>query len=783
MATGLRFGAYAVIVWTIYGAAPVRHDLGENAVPDKSPGRRSVEPHVLPCSGLYSYYGPICLMFHCRDAVFPRRNPTKERTIMLSAPRIIATTLLCLCSLAAIQAQDTRHVTEPIFPAVCKVLPASLKSTAAGPVVGPSVADQDFISRATTAEITSIANLSECQGKAIELALGSNTRNAFLINPISFPAHVSLIIDGGVTVYASRNPVNYQISTSTLVCGTLSEIGTDNATSGPCEPLLTFQADDHAEADSGLYGYGVLDGQGQLPMLFSAPPPNITVPGCSFPNNPIAPGWWDLINAKNRCKDTTLVNENSPFMVSAGASGANGANNFTLYKVTIRNPPFHNVNMGGDGLTVWGVHIQAPWNVPNTDGLNLNGTNISVYDTTVANGDDDLTLDTKGSNTSNVTVKRFAAYSRDGLTIFGNSTGSFSVSNLRFDDISITGDLPSVDTTAGTVNGVSEQTIMQSYGVDYTRALPNGGGDVHGLNIKWGPGSSITDVHFRNVCIQDVETPLNIEPTSGGAATLNHISFDNVHVLPPNPQFLAYSGTQGGAAGSGRYDVKFQGFQDSQGNPAAAFVLSNVVFDDLPGGTETSMKQIIASYNKIGTVTNVYPAVFNQLDGAGSENPPPSLTIGGNIYSFKTSTSTPSLANPCNPSPRFVTGELYASAGNQTNLNVLTMTSGSAFTLNAVVQPIMSQTTFPMWGAQGNQSPDTVVEIGSPALTNAVRFYDGSRYIGSAPLSANGTLAALQINHVAPGLHIFTAVYPKDAFYSDLNFGLVAVKVVQPPLQ
>ena len=29
MATGLRFGAYAVIVWTTYGAAPVRHDLGK----------------------------------------------------------------------------------------------------------------------------------------------------------------------------------------------------------------------------------------------------------------------------------------------------------------------------------------------------------------------------------------------------------------------------------------------------------------------------------------------------------------------------------------------------------------------------------------------------------------------------------------------------------------------------------------------------------------------------------------------------------------------------------
>jgi polygalacturonase len=707
---------------------------------------------------------------------------------MLPVSRLFALAIFWLPVAAAVQAQDTRHVSEPKFPPVCAVFQAPLKSA----LTGSPVVEQDFISKQITDAITRVFD--RCSGKAIELALGFDTRyNAFLINPISFPPGVSLIVDGGVTVYASRNPVNYQIPNSTnLLCGTLAEFGSDKTTSDACRPLLTFEGNDEDLANSGLYGYGVLDGQNQLPMLFSTPPPKITPDECKLYNKTGSPGWWDLINAKDNCSIKDKVNENSPFMVSAGEAGANGAGSFTIYKLTIRNPPFHNVNWGGDGLTVWGAHIQAPWNVPNTDGLNLHGSKITVYDTIVSNGDDDITFATGDADTEDITIKRFSAYSRDGLTVFGNSDGKYRVSNLQVEDVTMTGDLPSVVTTTvngkttNTVNGVSEDILNQNYGINYARALPNAGGDVHGLNIKWGDGSSITDVTFRNVCLQDIKTPLNIEqPASGATATLNTISFENIHILPPNPQFLSYTVTgDNGDPGSGRYDVNFQGFANSQGNAAASFTLSNVVFDDLAGGKGTSLDSIVASYNSIGTFTNVYPAVFNLLDGSGTPPALPVLTIKGNSYGPRTSTSTPSLANPCNTSLPFITGELYASAGTvlatgaDTNLNALTAKAGGTITLNEVVQPIMSQTTYPMWG---KGTKDNLVAIGSPVLTNAVRFYDGVRYIGSASLTANGTLARLQIDRIAPGWHIYTAQYPKDAFYSNLNFGLIVVYATPQP--
>jgi polygalacturonase len=714
---------------------------------------------------------------------------------MFSIWRIPGVALLCLSFLAAVQAQDTRTVSEPKFPSVCKVFRAPLMSSPAGPVVGSSVAEQDLISRVITHGITRFADLNECQGKAIEFALGFDTRyNAFLINPITFPPGVSLIIDGGVTVYGSRNPDNYQISGSDFVCGTLAVFGSDKTTSDACQALLTFQGNDRNEAQSGLYGYGVIDGQGQLPMLFSTPPAQITPDGCPLSDKVTFPTWWDLINAKDNCSDKSNVNENSPFLVSAGAYGSNGAGDFTIYKVTIRNPPFHNVEWGGIGLTVWGAHIQAPWNVPNTDGLNLHGSKISVYNTIVSNGDDDITFGTAGENTTEITIKNFSAYSRDGLTIFGNGGSSFGVSNLEADNVIMTGDLPSVDTTTGTVNGVSEDTMQNKYGVGYARALPNAGGDVHGLNIKWDKGSSISKITFHNVCLQDIKTPLNIEQEEQNTAAgkLDSILLENIHVLPPNLQFLFYNsdGSSQGP-GSGLYYFNFQGFAGSQGNPPAAFALSNVVFDDVTTTGTLSLYSIVATNNFIGTVTNVYPAIFNQLAPPVTPPPPPPpapikvFDIENNQYSSRTSTSTPSLAAACSTSLPFITGDLYASAGtvlatgDATNLNAFTARAGSTITLHAVVQPIMSQTTYPMWG---KEAKNTIVAIGSPSLTNAVRFYDGTRYIGSAGLSTNGTLATLQINRITPGWHIYTAQYPKDAFYSNLSFGPVVVKVAQEPL-
>jgi len=687
--------------------------------------------------------------------------------------------LLCVLSLSlSLRAQDTRSVSEPTFPRVCAVLHASLQSTPEGPSVGPTIEEQNAESSAETQLINDA--IGDCQSGAIELALGSSLQqNAFLLNPVIFPPGVSLIIDGGVTVYASRAPANYQLSnTGNYACGTVA----GDLVTGVCQALLTFDGDPHTgQANSGLYGYGIIDGQGQMPMLFTGVVPT-----------PVT--WWGLRLQKHNSDGN--VNENSPIMVAAGDTPDIPADNFTMYKVTIRNPPFHTVRLGGDGVTVWGVRIQAPWNEPNTDGFDLHGSNITLYDTSVANGDDDIAIAVAQTDTKNITVRHFSAYARDGLTLLGNGNGKYSMSNLLFDDILITGDLPSVVTTTvngvttGTVNGVSETTLQNTYNVTgYAQALPNAQGDVHGINLKYQSGSSMTNVIYRNVCMQDIRTPLYIGPqeTPSTTPTIGSVTFQNIHVLAPSPQYLNYNYANGasGAPGSGRYQINFEGIS---GTFYPQFTLANVVFDDV-SKQNPSIAGIYAIGNEIATKKNVYPAVFNDLASPPVDKPLPTpwnntsldLTLSDNSYTTPgTPISSPWLANPCNRAVPYITGDLFASNGNAlatgdaTNLTTFSTTAGSSISLNAVVQPIMSQTTLAIPGKTAAQN---IVAIASPALTHSVRFYDGFRYVGSAVLSANGTLASIQIKNLSPGWHFFSAQYSKDQFYSTLNFGLVTVYV------
>jgi hypothetical protein len=64
---------------------------------------------------------------------------------------------------AYLLAQDTRNVTEPVFPPTCTVYHALLQSTADGPTVGPSVTEQNNESYDTT-----VANGDQ------EIAIGTN---------------------------------------------------------------------------------------------------------------------------------------------------------------------------------------------------------------------------------------------------------------------------------------------------------------------------------------------------------------------------------------------------------------------------------------------------------------------------------------------------------------------------------------------------------------------------------------------------------------------------------
>ncbi|MEI9978557.1 MAG: Ig-like domain repeat protein [Edaphobacter sp.] len=663
-------------------------------------------------------------------------------------------------------------MTEPVFPVTCAVLQAPLQSTMAnGPSLENSLAVQDAESLHETMSLD--AALTGCHaGQAVELTLGTDSsHNAFLLNPITVPANVSLIIDGGVTVFGSRDPANYQDpnyfppNSSVVYCGTYGPYPENVG----CVALFTLTD------NSGIYGYGVIDGQGNQPLLSG---------------RDVGLTWWNLTENK-----VALGYEQAnPYIIRQRA------NNLTLYKITIRNPPYHTVDVGVNGTTVWGVKVQAPWNIPNSDGFDLHGANITVYDSTVADGDQDIAIITDKAPVTNVTIDHFTMYGKDGIAILGNGDGTVSpISHLLAQNVLMTGDVPSLAGT--TVNGVPESTMMAQYGLQsYTQALPNGTTDLHGLQIipqvnnPSKPGGSVLDVTFRSVCMQDIEKALNIVPEVPPAGpnypAVSGITFQDIHFLKPTVQFPSLvAGLPTDPQGSGTYKVFFEGVAPNYINQV---ILNNVVFDDIQPD-QSSVSLITATGNLLSTVTNVYPSVLNDLTAPVMPDPSTpmegntQLILNGNAYAAMTSTSDRGQAYDCKsslPLP-FLLGDLYLSqggtpgTGSATNLQSITLTQGGSVTLNAVVQPAMSQTTHFARAGVYPANPG-LLSIGSPALTNPVNFYEGTTLLGSGSLSANGTLATLTLNNVSAGTHTYTAQYPADAYYATFNFGSVTVQGVPP---
>ena len=304
--------------------------------------------------------------------------------------------VLCLAlpfALAA-GAQDTRTVTQPVIPPSCTVLTSTLAIVAGEPAAE------------TTFDTTRIQTaLNACPvGQAVELSL-SGTNVAFLIQPIIIPSGVTLLVDGGVTVFASRNPADYQtvggetcgtVGTKGNGCNNLISIGTGGTTTG-----------------SAIMGYGIIDGRGEDKLLVGS------VASTS--------SWWDIANSAS----SGGAQNNFVLMQTSHA------NSFTLYGITVKNSPmFHLKWNGTNGYTVWDVKVITPYTARNTDGMDIAGTNVTIMNSSISDGDDDVAV-SAASAASNMTVANTNTYSGHGISIGSYTQGGFT--NLLVNNVNMAG--------------------------------------------------------------------------------------------------------------------------------------------------------------------------------------------------------------------------------------------------------------------------------------------------------------------------------------------------------
>jgi polygalacturonase len=375
-------------------------------------------------------------------------------------------------------AQDSRTVIEPLFPQLCATLDAQLQTS------GHSLAAADE-QKLDTARIQKA--IDKCgKGRAVQLHV-NEANNAFLSGPLELKPDVTLIVGVGVTLFASRDPALFAVSPGS--CGVVSHSpdpllqrqGPVVGGPGPrgCRPLINV---DHAP-NSGVMGDGVIDGRGGEKLL-----------GSQY-------SWWDLAEQAR-----TGGEQQVPRLIVATDS-----NNFTLYRITLKNSPnFHVVFSHGDGFTAWGLKIDTPQRLArNTDGVDPGdgAKNITITHSYIRTGDDNVAI--KGGlaagggpgGATNITISHDHFYWGHGMSIGSETNGG--VSKIRVIDLSL--DAPD--------NGI--------------RIKSNGS-----------RGGLTQDVVYEDVCIRNSPNPITLDaaysangPLQGDSPpTMRDIMLHNVRV-------------------------------------------------------------------------------------------------------------------------------------------------------------------------------------------------------------------------------------------------------------
>lgn len=278
-------------------------------------------------------------------------------------------------------AQDARNVTEPVIPKSCAVLTST--QTAVDENRPDTARIQDAINRCAA-------------GQAVELK-----SNVFLSGPLQLRAGVTLLVDAGAILYASRNPRDYDVTPG--ACGIVNQRGRG------CKPLIGA----NNVSGAGVMGDGTIDGRGASKLI-----------GQDV-------SWWDLAQ-EAKVKN---ANQNCPRLMQL-----NHADDFTLYRITLKNSPnFHVAYTGGNGFTAWGVIIDTPKAGRNTDGIDPgNATNVTITHCYIRAGDDNVAIKAgQPGPTSHMTISHNHFYYGHGMSIGSETDGGASA--IRVTDLSIDG--------------------------------------------------------------------------------------------------------------------------------------------------------------------------------------------------------------------------------------------------------------------------------------------------------------------------------------------------------
>jgi polygalacturonase len=352
-------------------------------------------------------------------------------------------------------------------------------------------------------------SLSAGQKRSVRL-IANGAHTAFVSQPLTLKAGVTLWVDQGVTLFASRNPRDYDTTPGTATCAQ------DNNNSSGCVAFITVKGTSTTVlADAGIAGLGTIDGLGGEPVVGGVPTANQAGPAGLVGPVDSSGSWWDFANYM----DAANRNFSNPRLIDVTRSSG-----FTLYQITLQNSPKFHVGLGSDAFMAWGVKIHTPSRTVNSVGRALsaamarNTDGIDPYDANggwilfsyISTGDDEVALKGGKVGCRNITIAHNHFGTGHGMSIgsetnAGRADGAgVGVDGLYVYDLSIDGQLVVVDPGQSNINGLRIKS-------DRSR------------------GGIVRNVLYDDVCMRALSNPIQLNPNYDASATGSAIpTFESV---------------------------------------------------------------------------------------------------------------------------------------------------------------------------------------------------------------------------------------------------------------
>src|ERR1700733_711948 len=414
----------------------------------------------------------------------------------------------------------------PIHTVICATLRANLTSAA---FASPTTTDPDVDSiAAVTANPVSSnpdtvriqAALSSCHKGGVVMLAATSLDDAFLTGPLTLPSGVTLWVDSGVTLYASRYPADY--TAAGLVPGDECGNASSTTTGKACTSLITVAA---GASGSGVVGLGTIDGRGGS-ALTGGPKAGVMT-------------WWDVALLNK----VSGFSQNCPILLDL----TQGGSDFTLFRIALLNAPhFHVKTDSYDGFVAWGVQVLTPslaYSVANyacatlpsttvaatkpgtcytpdfaknTDGIDPGGSrNVLIAYSYISDGDDNIAVTASNSSNCITTANGFCSSSN---TLVAHNHFYYG---------------HGMSVGSGTQGGVTGLLVwdLSIDGEDSSNGL--------GLHIKTslGAGGEVTAT-YAQVCIQREKQPIVIDPYNSAPSSttqfqpdIHNINYLGIHAV------------------------------------------------------------------------------------------------------------------------------------------------------------------------------------------------------------------------------------------------------------